>query len=360
MAALPSELVAITVFLLGIALVMWCVEVFIEAVARSAVSLGISGFFLAVVLAGVDLENALLGVVAAGAELPDLALGTVFGEAIFVLAVAVGLAGVFVPFRTTVPRPYLALMALSPIPAFLLALDGRIARVGGALLVALYGPLLALVYHLEGRVETRYMVPEDIDDLVDTEGAAGGGTAAEEGSDPGWMDDESEGAEEENPIEEAIEALVPDLEGRSGTFQLGVAVAAAVGMTVGSAVAVEGAEGILVAFDLSGLAFGATVMSFIASLEELFLTVEPVRRDRARIAIGNVVGSTVFYVTANVGLIALIHPIATGGAVVTVHWPFFAVCLLLVVAALFRDGVGRGVGALLLALYAAYWIANYA
>ncbi|MFC7007483.1 sodium:calcium antiporter [Halalkalicoccus salilacus] len=97
----------------------------------------------------------------------------------------------------------------------------------------------------------------------------------------------------------------------------------------------------LTAFGLSGLAFGATVMSFIASLEELFLTVEPVRQGRPEIAVGNVVGSTLFYVTANVGLIALIGPVDMGGAVLTVQWPFFALALVLVVAMFYRGRVGR-------------------
>jgi cation:H+ antiporter len=359
MSTVASGVVAAGVFLLGIAAVVWSVEVFIEAVARSAVSLGLSGFFLAVLLAGVDLENAMLGVVAAGAALPDLALGTVFGEAVFVLAVAVGLAGVAVPFRTTVPTHYLALTMLAPVPAFVLSLDGVVSRPGGTLLFALFVPLLFVVYRLEANADTRYMVPEDVDHLLDSdpEGSAGNpDPGAAEATEPSDEDRDAD----ETVVEEALERLVPDLAGRSGTVQFAVAVAAAVGMTVGSAVAVTGAEGVLAAFDLSGLAFGATVMSFIASLEELFLTVEPVRRNRPEIAVGNVVGSTVFYVTANVGLIALLHPVATGGAVLTVHWPVFAACLLVVVGSLARGRVTRAGGAVLLALYATYWVANYA
>lgn len=365
MPTVPPGVVATGVFLLGIAVVVWSVEVFIEAVARSAISLGLSGFFLAVVLAGVDLENAILGVVAAGAALPDLALGTVFGEAVFVLAVAVGLAGVLVPFRTTVPRLYLALTVLAPVPAFLLSLDGALTRSGGALLVAIFVPLLGFVYYLETRADTKYVVSEEVDTLIDFDGEsrAGGSddsradavTEVNGGNEPAAQSNDSD----ENVVEEAFEALVPDLRGRSGTVQLAVAVAAAIGMTVGSSVAVVGAEEILAVFELSGLAFGATVMSFIASLEELFLTIEPVRQERPEIAVGNVVGSTVFYVTANAGLIALLHPVTTGGAVFTVHWPIFAVCLLVVVGSFARGRITRSTGGILLALYVAYWIANY-
>jgi cation:H+ antiporter len=135
---------------------------------------------------------------------------------------------------------------------------------------------------------------------------------------------------------------------------------ATIGMTVGSELAVEGAKELLALLGVTGLAFGATVMSFIASLEELFLTVEPVRQGRPHIGVGNVVGSMLFFVSANAGLIALVHPLNTSGTVVTVHWPFFFGTMLVVAAAFYRGKVGRPTGVLLLGAYAAYWVANYA
>lgn len=326
-----SAVVAVALFLAGIALVVWSVERFVEAVARSAVSLGVSGFLLAVVLAGVDLENAILGITAAYGDLSDLALGTVFGEAVFVLTVAVGVAGVLVPFETRVPRSYLLLSLSVPVPMAALSLTGTLTWADGLLLTLSFLPLLFLIYALERRTETRYMVAEEVEEVI-------------------GLDEES--GEEVDESEAATGT-------RAGWYHLGVALGATVLMTVGSAVAVAGAEGVLNAFDLSGLAFGATVMSFIASLEELLLTVEPVRKGRPEIAVGNVVGSTLFYVTANAGLIALIRPIDTGGAVLTVHWPFFALSLVLVVAMFYRGRVGRLGGAALLALYVGYWVANY-
>jgi cation:H+ antiporter len=346
----PSSPVAlVALFLVGVVLVLWCVEVFIEAVAHSAVSLGVSGFFLAVVLAGVDLENAVLGATAAIVDLPGLALGTVFGESLFVLTVAVGLAGVLVPFRIAVPRIYLVLLVLVPVPAFAASVDGTVGPVEGGILLGLFGPLLAAIYWRERRSETTYLLSVEIWVVVafvgdpDGEAAGGGrGTARREGS-----------------FDLDLDEVVPSFEHRSGAFNLGVAILAVVGMTIGSGVTVSSAEGIFVALGVSGLAFGATILSFIASIEELALTVEPVRRHRPELAAGNVVGSTVFYTTANVGLVAIVHPIATDGAVVTVHWPFLAVSLLVVTALLARGRVTRVGGIALLALYVGYWIANY-
>ncbi len=315
---IPEPVVALVVFLVGVGLVIVSVEAFVETVSEGAIALGVSAFFLTVLLAGTDLENAILGLAAVVRDLPGLALGTVFGEALFVLGVAVGLAGVFTPFETTVPRSYLLLAALSPALLIVLAADGTLSRLDGIVLTLAFLPLVAAVYVLERQTSTRYLSAEEVEEVLEED---------EDGGERGWL--------------------------KAPVVFLAVA-----GMTVGSELAVRGARDLLVVFGVTGLAFGATVMSFVASIEELFLTVEPIRQGRPHLGVGNVVGSVLFFVTANAGLIALVGPIPTDGAVVTVHWPFLLVALALVVGLLARGRVGRPGGALLLAVYAGYWGMN--
>lgn len=339
---IPPELIALGLFLVGVVVVIESAETFIEAIAESAFSLGVSGFFLTVVLAGTDLENAILGLAAVVDGLPDLALGTVFGEALFILGAAVGIAGVLTPFETSVPRSYLLLTLLSPALLFGLALDGTLSRVDGVVLTLSFLPLLGVVFALERNQGTRYLSAEEVEELLEEEGEneETEARAASDGS--GDVADEKSWRER-----------------NEGVYQLGVAFAAVVGMTVGSELAVTGARGLLSALGVTGLAFGATVMSFIASLEELFLTVEPVRQGRPHLGVGNVVGSMLFFVTANAGVLALVRPIDTANTVLTVHWPFFLVALVLVAGVFWRGRVGRPEGVALLGLYAAYWGANY-
>jgi cation:H+ antiporter len=346
---LSGELVSVALFLVGVVIVIVSVETFIEAVAEGALALGVSGFFLTVVLAGTDLENVILGVAAAYDQLPDLALGTVFGEALFILGAAVGIAGVLVPFETDVPRNYLGLTLLAPFLFFGLALDGTLSRFDGAVLTATFVPYLAVIYTLERYTDTRYLSAEDVEIMEEER------EAADEDEDDEWFDLD---LDLDLDVDELVEEHVP--EKYEGPAFLGVALVAAVGMTVGSELAVEGAKELLTLLGVTGLAFGATVMSFIASLEELFLTVEPVRQGRPHIGVGNVVGSMLFFVSANAGLIAMVRPLNTAGTVVTVHWPFFFGTLLVVAAAFYRGKVGRPTGVILLAAYAAYWVANYA
>ena len=335
----PPELAGLAFFLVGVVLVIESVETFVEAIAESALALGVSGFFLTVLLAGTDLENAVLGLAAVVEGLPDLALGTVFGEALFVLAASLGVAGTVTPFETDVPRTYLLLMLGAPALFFVLALDGTLSQFDGAVLTLAYLPLLGAVYVLESRSGTRYLAAEEVEASIgDDDGDADGGRFdLDIDLDLPWVD--------------AVR------ERHEGWFRLGVALLATVGMTVGSELAVSGARVVLTAFGLTGLAFGATVMSFVASLEELFLTVEPIRQGRPHLGVGNVAGSTLFFVTANAGVIALVRPIDTGGAVFTVHWPFFLLALGAVAVVLARGTVGRPAGVALLGLYAAYFLA---
>ncbi|WP_115862369.1 sodium:calcium antiporter [Halorussus litoreus] len=359
-----SPVVPVALFLVGIGIVVWSVEEFVEHVAEAAVGIGVSTFLLTVVLAGVDLENAVLGIAAAAGDLPDVALGTVFGEALFVLGAAVGLAGVVSPFETETPRGYLALTAISPALLLALSADGLLSRLDGVILVVAFVPLLWAVYRWESQQSTRYLEPEEVDEIEEVKEEQEGETAVGgDGDSDGRRDGDSEtgdsdpgsGLDSANDVGDE-----PDEDDDAGLRDLGVVLLTVVGMTVGSELAVMGARDILDAFDLVGLAFGATVMSFVASLEELLLTVEPVREGRPEVGVGNVVGSVLFFVTANAGVVALVHPLALSRAVTVVHWPFFLVSLAIVLGVLFRGKVGRFEGVVLLAVYAGYWVANYA
>lgn len=314
MFSLPTDslFVAIPALLIGVALVLWSVERFVDTVGEAALGLGLSPFLLTVIFAGTDLENAVLGGAAVLGDLPDVGLGTVFGEALFILCAATGLAGVLVPFSVETPGRYLALTALSPALLLGLSADGLLSRIDGALLVAAYGGALALLYRWERASTRSYLAWE--------------------------------------------EELEEEGETRSALAALGVLVLTVIGMTVGSELVVAGTKGVLAWLGLSGLAFGATILSFVASIEEIFLTVEPVRRGHPTVAVGNIVGSMIFFVTANAGILALLHPIPLSPAVYTVQLPAFGIVLAAVLALLVWGRVGRLAGAMLLTAYVAYWV----
>ena len=345
-----SPLLSTVVFLVGIVVVIYSVEEFVEHVAEAAVGLGVSTFLLTVVLAGTDLENAILGGAAVLGRLPDVGFGTVFGEALFILCAAVGLAGVLVPFEIETPSRYLGLVLVSPLPLLAFIADSDLTRIEGVALVLLFIPLLWLIYRWEQAQDTRYLEPEDDFGEDSAETTVEGETSAE-----GDRDGDGESA----MMGDGGTASSDSVGTRETAKRVGIVLATILGMTVGSELAVEGARGLLVFSGIAGLAFGATVMSAIASLEELFLTIEPVREGRPEVASGNIVGSMLFFVTANAGVLAVIQPLTINPAVFTVQLPFFLSALVLVLVFLYRGRVTRLEGLVLLTVYIGYWGANY-
>lgn len=328
---IDSVLLSALAFLVGVGVVLVSVEKFIAYVTEAALHVGVSAFLLTIVFAGVDIENAVLALAAMGGNLPDVALGVVLGVGVFVLTLTVGLAGVLTPFEASTPSSYLAITLASPTLVLVLTLDGTLTRLDGAILLVAYVPILWLLYRWETSGETRYFDDEELEaELKEVR--------------------EKCDTARTNPQSSTL---------REKLLALGLVLATVVGMTIGAEATVVGARGLLGAYDLSGLAFGATIMAVIASLEEILLTVEPVRHNRPEIGVGNVIGSIIFFVTANVGVIALVRPITVTQAVFTIHWPFLLGSLVVVLALFYRGKVTRASGALLLLLYGAYWIAIY-
>ncbi|WP_255494168.1 hypothetical protein [Halarchaeum sp. CBA1220] len=76
-------------------------------------------------------------------------------------------------------------------------------------------------------------------------------------------------------------------------------------------------------------------------------------------ATGNVVGSMIFFVTTNVGVLALIQPLQISSAVWTVQYLFFLAALAVVLLVLYRGVVSRPIGVGLIGMYGLYWVVNY-
>jgi len=71
------------------------------------------------------------------------------------------------------------------------------------------------------------------------------------------------------------------------------------------------------------------------------------------------VGTTIIFLTLNLGLIALVRPISVDPWVLKFHVPFLILCVLLVAALLvMAKHLGRWVGGVLILLYLVYLVIN--
>ena len=100
--------------------------------------------------------------------------------------------------------------------------------------------------------------------------------------------------------------------------------------------------------------FGMIIVAAAVSFEEVPRMLAPARQGHAEISVGNILGTVVFFVLFNVGLIAMIRPLAIEPAILRFYWPAMMLALALIIIFLWRGGIARPQGVGLLALYATY------
>ena len=124
----------------------------------------------------------------------------------------------------------------------------------------------------------------------------------------------------------------------------------------GASVLVNGGVRLL---SMSGLAagfVGAAIIGALASLDEVFLEVLPVRRGIPELATGNLLGTVAAFSTGVLGLAALVRPLEVDGAGATAFLASAALYTVVATAFLARGRAGKVVGVAILALYG-LWLA---
>ena len=163
---------AVLLLLLAAGLLVGGAELFVENAAAAAARLGVTVLAIGVLLAGAEPEELLTAVLAAAQDRPGLAAGDAIGANVTMLTAALGLAAVVRPLpvghRT---RLYAGGSVVAGLLA-LAALRGGVTRVEGALLVAAYVGLVALVWFTEKQPPQIGELAEVGDDVEDKPPAA--------------------------------------------------------------------------------------------------------------------------------------------------------------------------------------------
>ena len=120
----------------GIVLVIWAADLLVDGLLGVGRALRIAPFVLTVVLSGFETENLVAGIAANAKGLPGAAAGTFLGGVTFLAFAVAGLGGVIAPMRVVLPPRFALWIAAAPLPLLVLAEDGHLSRVEGAVLVA--------------------------------------------------------------------------------------------------------------------------------------------------------------------------------------------------------------------------------
>lgn len=266
---------------------------------------------LTVVGFGTSTPELLVSVDAAWRGVPDIALGNIVGSNIANILLIVGLSALVWPIRvmgTTLRRDTAVMMmaALVLVPIFAM---GQMGRLSGLVLVAGLATYLIWAYLQPGEA-----VPEDIDMPA--------------------------------PVSTTVSILW--------------VVGGLVALMVGARFLVDGAVAIARSFSISEAFIGLTIVAVGTSLPEMATSLIAAIRRQSEIAIGNIVGSSIFNVLGILGVTALITPIPVAPRFLSFDLPvMIGVSLVLTALLLTRPVIGRGVGLVMLVAYAAYiWTAQ--
>lgn len=304
-----SILFGLLLFAGGAGIAFWATERLLTGLVGLAALVGLSTFAIGALLSGLEAENIAVGLAAGRGDTPSVALGSVFGGAIFLMCVALGLGAIVAPLRVRLPRGALLLGAAAPLVAGVAVIGGTTARLAGAALLLAF--VLAMAYVVAAARRHDFAIESD-------------------------------------EVEEALEEP-PGRAASVGLTVLGIAL-----LALGGELVTEGAQRLIVQLGMPALLMGMVIAPAIIELDEVVRQIVPARAGHPEVSAGNVLGTLLYFTLCNLGLIALLTPVHVPALTRTLDWPFLAAATWLALLFLARGRLGRVEGAILLAVYAAY------
>jgi cation:H+ antiporter len=278
--------------LAGVGAIVWGAEAFAEHLGRAAVTLGVSSFALALLLAGAEPEELATALVASLRGSAGIALGDVIGANVTICLIALGVGAWIapLPFSGSALRYGLLGIPLGMIGIWF-AWDGNVSRSEGAVLIALYVAYVSFIWIVERH-------PPAL----------------------GEVGELREAQEHRNASKRVGRDLVLVL--------LGVAA-----MAGGASLLVEAVRRIS-HIESTQTKLGLTVVGFATGFELVVLAWSAARRGGSEVVVAGVVGSFAYNITMTLGAAALARPLALKDAH-QLHVPLLAMLASLVLVLAF-------------------------
>lgn len=315
-------LLAIVAVIVGLAVLVWSADKFVDGAVGVAEFCGMSTLLIGMVVVGfgTSAPELTVSVISASQGNPELALGNAYGSNIANIALILGATALISPIlmQRSVLRGDLPILLAVSVLSIILVWDGSVARWNGILLLIVF--TAAMAYSIRRELKKAK--------LEKSESLSGNDDSAE-------------------PKKVSL--------GKS-VFWL---VLGLVLLVVSSRALVWGAVEIARTLGVSDLLIGLTIVAIGTSLPELASSIAAARKGENDLALGNIIGSNLFNTLAVVGLAAIVSPMdAIEKAVAYRDMPLMiALTVALIVLGFRRKGDGRLnriAGAILLAVYVGY------
>lgn len=284
---------AVVAILVGLAILVWSADVFIDGATALAKKLDVPSFLIGVLILGLGTSapEMVVSVLAALDGSPELALGNAYGSNIINIALVLGATVLISPIiihKSIIARDLPMLLLITALAAWQLR-DGVLSIADGISLLVLLVIVLAVQIVLSLRTGSL----EHHDNLEDT---VVKGNIAIEGT-------EIKGSTAKIADSGYIE---PSLARGLGSLFVGMLM-----LVLSSRAIVWGAVEVATFWGLSELIIGLTIVAVGTSLPELVASLAAARHGEHDMALGNIIGSNIFNTLGVVGLAAVIAPITT-------------------------------------------------
>ena len=318
---------AVIAVLIGLAILVWSADMFIDGATTLANSLGVPSFLIGVVILGLGTSapEMVVSVLAALEGSPELALGNAYGSNIMNIAVVLGTTALISPIiihKSIVKRDLPLLLVITLLAAWQLR-DGQLSQSDGIIL--LLGLAAVFIFQIVMNLRSSRQEDKKI--------------ASKNNEHSENKDRQSAG------IFRGLASLI-----------IGMSI-----LILSSRAIVWGAVELATFWGLSELIIGLTVVAVGTSLPELVASLSAARKGEHDMALGNIIGSNIFNTLGVVGLAALIAPISAYPIILSRDVLVMGLLtLLLVVLCVFayikKRSFGRTSGAILLLFFIGYSI----
>ncbi|MBR3670209.1 MAG: calcium/sodium antiporter [Fibrobacter sp.] len=329
-------ILAIVAIVVGLVLLVWSADRFVDGAVGVAQFLGMSTFLIGMIIVGfgTSAPEMVVSILSAMNDAPQLALGNAYGSNIANIALILGVTAVITPVavKKQAVKQDIPILLVVTVLTIVLLMDGNVSLWDGVVLLLAFIVVTAFNITMELREKRKRKK---------------GAEAVEQ---------ESETTEKVSIVKAAAWLIV------------GLAL-----LIVSSRMLVWGAVYMARALGVSDLLIGLTIVAVGTSLPELASSIAAARRGENDLAVGNIIGSNVFNTLVVVGLAAVIAPIkAADPEVMARDVPIMTglTLLLFLICLPFwkskkkrssrkkdeRFGFGRIGGALFLSLYVAYLV----
>ena len=324
---------AVVAVLVGLAILVWSADVFIDGATALAKKLNVPSFLIGVIILGLGTSapEMMVSALAALEGSPELALGNAYGSNIINIALVLGATVLISPIiihKGIVKRDLPILVVITALAAWQLR-DGLLSFTDGLVLLALLVVVLAIQIVMSLREgSSKHVDKISHGNIVDSELL------------------ESHAGKSDNTEPSLIRGL--------GGLFLGLLM-----LVASSRAIVWGAVELATFWGLSELIIGLTIVAIGTSLPELVASLSAARKGEHDMALGNIIGSNIFNTLGVVGLATLIAPITANPIILSRDvLTMGVITLLLVVLSLFafisKRPFGRTSGATLMLFFVGY------